>query len=129
MKLNRMLGIALAAGTSLAIGLGATACSRDYTAAYVYSASNSTGTISAFAVDYESGILTQIAGSPFATQFTNPKTLVATPDSKYVYLIGGSQNAEVEEFAVGTDGKLYAQNTYNITGTYPTAAAVYYNVS
>ena len=87
MKFDGMLRIAMTAGMSLAIGLGATACSRDYTAAYVYSASNSNGTISGFAVDYETGILTQLSGSPFTTQFTNPITIVASPDNKYVYLI------------------------------------------
>ncbi len=28
------------------------------------------------------------------------------------------------EFAIGTDGKLYPQNTYNIAGSLPTAAAI-----
>ena len=124
MKFNTLVRTALATGMSLAMGLGLTACSRDYVAAYVYSASSTNGTVSAFAVDYQSGILTQIAGSPFASTLTNPSTLVAAPNGKFVYVLGGSQNAQVEEFAVGTDGKLYGQNTYNLTGTYPTAAAI-----
>jgi 6-phosphogluconolactonase len=119
-----MVRTALAAATSLAISLGLSACSRDYTAAYVYSASASTGAISAFGVDYQSGVLTQVNGSPFASQLSNPVTLVAAPNNKYLYVIGGTQNSEVEEFSIGTDGKLYGSNTYNITGTYPTAAAV-----
>jgi 6-phosphogluconolactonase len=124
MKFNTIVRTAMAAGMSLAIGLGATACSRDYTADYVYAVSGSNGTISAFGVDYQTGILTQLSGSPFTTQLTNPSTLVAAPSGKFIYVIGGSQNAEVEEFAVGTDGKLYGEHTYNITGTYPTAATV-----
>jgi 6-phosphogluconolactonase (cycloisomerase 2 family) len=117
MKFHAMIRTALAGATSLAIALGTTACSRDYTAAYVYS-------ISGFAVDYQSGVLTPLAGSPFASQLSNPTTLVATPNGKFLYVIGGTQNAAVEEFSVGTDGKIYGQNTYNITGTYPTAAAI-----
>ena len=124
MKFNRIVRTALAAGMSLAVGLGATACSRDYTAAYVYAPSSSNGTITGFAVDYQTGILTQLPGSPFASQLTNPSTIVASPSGKYLYLIGGSQNAEVEEFALGTDGKIYGEHTYNITGTYPTAATI-----
>jgi 6-phosphogluconolactonase len=124
MKFNRMVRTATAAATSLAISLGLSACSRDYTAAYVYSTSASTGTISAFGVDYQSGVLTQVNGSPFASQLTNPTTLVPAPGGGFLYAIGGTQNAEVEEFTIGTDGKLYGQNTYNITGTYPTAAAI-----
>jgi 6-phosphogluconolactonase (cycloisomerase 2 family) len=124
MKFNAMIRTALAGATSLAIGLGTTACSRDYTAAYVYSSSATNGTVSGFAVDYQTGVLTPLSGSPFGSQLSNPTTLVPTPNGKYFYLIGGTQNAEVQEFAIGTDGKLYGQTTYNITGTYPTAAAI-----
>jgi 6-phosphogluconolactonase len=128
MKFNTMIRNAMAATMSLALGLGTVACSRDYTADYVYSISASGGangaTISAFAVDYQTGILTQISGSPFGTTLSNPTTVVSTPNGANIYVIGGSQNSEVEEFAVGTDGKLYGANTYNITGTYPTAAAI-----
>ncbi len=124
MKFNTMVRGTLATAISLAMAFGLTACSRDYTDAYVYSASSQNGTISAFAVDYQSGVLTQIAGSPFASQLSNPTTLVAAPNGKFIYVIGGTQNSQVEEFAVGTDGKLYGQNTYNITGSYPTAAAI-----
>ncbi len=124
MKFHAMIRTALAGATSLVLALGTTACSRDYTAAYVYSVSASNGTISGFAVDYQSGVLTPLAGSPFATQFSNPTTLVAAPNGKFLYVIGGTQNADVEEFSIGTDGKIYGQNTYNLTGTYPTAAAI-----
>ncbi|MGI4827971.1 MAG: lactonase family protein [Janthinobacterium lividum] len=115
---------AVIGGASLAMTLGLTSCSRDYTVGYVYSVSKSNGTVSAYAIDYETGILNQIAGSPFTTPFTNPTTLVAAPNNQFVYVIGGSQNAQVEEFQVGTDGKLYGQHTYSLTGTYPTSAAI-----
>ena len=124
MKFHRMIRPTLAAAASLAVSLGFAACSRDYVAAYVFAASNASGSISSYGVDYQSGVLTQVNGSPFPSQLTNPVTLVAHPNNKYLYLIGGTQNAEVEEYAIGTDGKLYGQNTYNITGTYPTAAAL-----
>jgi 6-phosphogluconolactonase len=124
MKFNTMTRTGMAAVTSLALALGVTACSRDYTAAYVYSVSSSAGTVSAYAVDYQSGVLTQLSGSPFATQFTNPQTVVSTPSGKFIYVVSGNQNAQVEPFAVGTDGKLYGQPVVNITGTYPTAATI-----
>lgn len=124
MKFNTFHRTAKAVALSLAIGLGTTACSRDYTAAYVYAVSNSTGQINAYAVDFQSGVLTQISGSPFVTNLTNPSTVVAAPNGKTIYVIGGSQNANVEVFSVGSDGKLYGQATPNITGTTPTAAAI-----
>jgi 6-phosphogluconolactonase len=131
MKFNTILRNGLATALSLGVGLGFVACSRDYTADYVYaiSAQGSAATgaaISAYAVDFQTGILTQISGSPFSTQLSNPTTVVATPNGKFIFVIGGSQNSEVESFGVGTDGKLYGVHTYNLAanGTYPTAASV-----
>ena len=124
MKFNTINRTAKAVALSLAIGLGTVACSRDYTADYVYSVSNTTGSISAFAVDYQSGVLTQITGSPFASNLQNPVSVVAAPNGKAIYEIGGSYHANVEVFTVGSDGKLYGQATPSITGTYPTAAAI-----
>lgn len=109
---------------SLAVGLGITACSRDYTVAYVYAVSSQTGNVSAFDVDFQSGSLVQIAGSPFASSLTNPITAVTSPSSKFLYVVGGSQDNKVHEMGIGTDGKLYGQNTYNITGSIPTSASV-----
>jgi 6-phosphogluconolactonase len=118
----------LVASLSAAIGLGATSCSRDYVAAYVYApssgGSNNVGSISAYAVDYQTGILNQVSGSPFGTQFGNATTVIAAPDGKHLYLVGGSQNAQIEVFGIGTDGKLYGAQTVNLTGTYPTGAAM-----
>jgi 6-phosphogluconolactonase (cycloisomerase 2 family) len=124
MKFNTFNRTAKAVALSLALGLGTTACYRDYTAAYVYSVSNSTGQINAYAVDFQSGVLTQISGSPFLTNLTNPSTVIAAPNGKTIYVIGGSQNANVEVMSVGSDGKLFGQATPNITGTSPTAAAI-----
>lgn len=124
MSLNNIVRSAAVGAASLALALGLTACSRDYTVAWVYAVSASNGTISAYGVDYQTGILNQVSGSPFTTPFTNPVRVIAAPNNKFIYVIGGSQNAQVEEFAVGTDGKLFGQHTYNLTGTYPTNATV-----
>lgn len=114
----------MAAGISVAIGLGATACSRDYVSDYVYTVSASSGSINGFAVDYQTGILSQITGSPFQTGFTRETAVVPSPDGKFLYVLSGSEDSKVIEFAVGTDGKLYGQHTYSLTGTYPTAMAI-----
>lgn len=124
MRLKNIIRSTVAGGASLALALGLVACSRDYTVAWVYSVSAANGTVSAYGVDYQTGILYQVAGSPFTTPFSNPVTIVAAPNNKFVYVIGGSQNAQVEEFGVGTDGKLYGEHSYNLSGTYPTNAAI-----
>jgi 6-phosphogluconolactonase (cycloisomerase 2 family) len=118
----------MAAGLSAAVGLGVTACSRDYTSDYVYTVSAANGNINAFGVDYQTGILVQINGSPFTTGFTRETTLVPSPDGKNLYVLSGPEDSKVEQFSVGTDGKLYGAHTYSIGGsagaTYPTAMAV-----
>jgi 6-phosphogluconolactonase (cycloisomerase 2 family) len=126
MKFNTINRVAMAAALSLAVGFGTTACTYDYTADYLYAVSNSSGQISAYTVDYQSGVLTQISGSPFPTNLTNPVTVVAAPNGKTIYVIGGSQNANVEVMSVGSDGKLYGLATPSLFGnaTYPTAAAI-----
>ena len=125
MTYKTALKAAMAAGLSVAIGLGTTACSRDYVSDYVYTVSASGPNINGFAVDYQSGILTQITGSPFQTGFQRETGVVSSPDGKFLYVLSGSEDSGVEEFAVGTDGKLYGSHTYKLGGvTYPTAMAI-----
>ncbi len=126
MKFNKLSRTAKAVVLSLAIGLGSTGCIRDYTSDYLYAVSNTNnGAISAYAVDYQTGVLTTLSGSPFTSNLTNPSTVVAAPNGKTIYVIGGSENAQVEVMSVGEDGTLYGAATPNLPGTatYPTAAA------
>lgn len=126
MTLNQMGRRTMASVVSLAMGLGLTACSRDYTLAYLYTTSatqSTTGVINAYAVDYQSGALVQLADSPVSSGYKNPVTLVTTPDGKFLYVVH-RDDSNVAEFAIGTDGKLYAQHTYNVIGSFPMAAAI-----
>ncbi len=125
MMLNKMGRVALASSLSLALALGATACNRDYTVAFVYmtTAKSTTGLIDAYAVDYQSGALTQLADSPIATSGKNPVAIITSPNGLYVYVVQ-RDDSSIEEFAVGTDGKLYPQTTYSSTGSFPLAAVV-----
>lgn len=129
MKLNKIGRGALASIVSVALGLCTTACSRDYTLSYVYvtnakpaSAGATNGTVTAYAVDYLQGTLTPLPDSPIAAG-KNPVTVVATPNGETLYVIN-HDDSTVMQFAIGTDGKLYLKNTVNMTGSFPTAAAV-----
>ena len=116
----------LAAIVSAGLGLGTVACSRDYTVAFVYATASTlttSGVVDGYQVDYQSGALTQLANSPTQSGGRNPVTLVASPSGKYIYVIH-RDDSSVVEFAVGTDGKLYAQHTYNTLGSFPLSAAV-----
>lgn len=126
MKFSQLGQLALASAVSAALVLGITACGQSNTIDFVYvsSAGNSTqGNIYAYAADGESGALSQIVGSPFPTG-RNPIALLTTPNEKVVYSLSHDDNT-VEEYSVGSDGKLYSQNTYNPkSGTNPNGMAI-----
>ena len=116
---------ALAAAMLLPVAFGLTSCTRDYTVDYLYvTASNKSGagSINEYLVDYQSGALVAVSGSPIATG-VNPVAIVTTSNGLFVYVVNQGDST-VQEFAVNTaDGSLSAKNTYK-TGNTPTAAAI-----
>jgi len=128
MKWNRFGRRSLASILSIGL-LSVTACSRDYVLAYVYvttakplTGSSPNGGISAYSVDYQIGSLNPLADSPVEAG-RNPVTLIATPNGLSLYVIN-HDDSTVGEYAIGTDGKIYLENTYNMTGSSPTAVAM-----
>ncbi len=129
MKWNNIGRGSLASILSIAL-LSVTACSRDYVLAYVYvttaqpltPSSSQNGGVSAYSVDYQIGSLNPLADSPIPAGRT-PITLIPTPNGLNLYVIN-QDDATVGEYSIGTDGKIYLQNTYNVTGSHPTAVAM-----
>ena len=125
-----------ALGVSLAVGLGMTACSRDYTLAYVYvtaATASTSGLVNEYAVDYQTGALTPLAETSISSGGANPAALVPSPNGQNLYVINnGQSSSNVVQFQIGTDGKLYGavttplvQNTdASIVGAHPTALAI-----
>lgn len=122
---RRAATASIASILSLAMGLGLTACSRDYTVGYVYTTTSQAnpGLISGYKVDYQSGTLDTLADSPIPSGGKNPIAIVAAPNAKSLYAIH-RDDSSVVFFNIGTDGKLYAAHTYNVSGSFPTAAAI-----
>ncbi len=126
MVLKKMGRFGMASAVSLALGLGITACSRDYTVAFVYAASSTrgtTGVINGYKVDYQSGALQQLTDSPIPATYKNPVALIAAPDGKTIYVVFRDDSVVVP-YGVGTDGKLYPEKTSNVDGTFPTAVTI-----
>jgi 6-phosphogluconolactonase len=126
MTFKRIGRTAQASILSLAMALGVTACSNDYTVSYVYMATSKTlphGLINVYQVDYQSGFLYPMADSPVDAGGRDTVGLVVAPNNLFLYTVNNF-DSDVVEFAIGTDGKLYPENTYNITGSLPTAAAI-----
>ncbi len=125
LKKTRIGRGALAAGLSVALGLGATACNHDWDVGYVYmtAAKANPGLVNGYKVDYQSGHLDPLEDSPIPSGGRNPVGLVAAPNGKHIYVLN-HDDSSVVWVAIGTDGKLYPQVTYNTTGSFPTAAAI-----
>jgi 6-phosphogluconolactonase (cycloisomerase 2 family) len=129
MKL-RYIGRAVWAGAvSVGLAVGIAACGKDNTIDYLFvaNAANSPGQINVYLVDGESGSLTQIPDSPYRSGATNggrnPIALATTPNLLYLYVLNHDDNTIVK-FGIGTDAKLYPQNTYNTPGNNPTSLRV-----
>jgi 6-phosphogluconolactonase (cycloisomerase 2 family) len=113
----------------MAVGLGMTACSRDYTLGYLYvtNAKATPGQITAYSIDYQSGALTQLTGSPFSSGGNNPVTLAASPNNQFVYVVNQGTSTVVA-YTIGSGGQLTAGKASavlasNATST-PTSIAV-----
>ena len=125
MKLSKFGRIALVSVVSLGLGFGVTACGPSNTIDFLYvtASKQNPGQISVYKVDSEAGVLYQITDSPYGSGGRNPVADVASPNGKNLYVINHDDNTIVE-FAIGTDGKLYPQQTCNMPGSYPMQLAV-----
>ena len=125
MKLSKFGRIALASVVSLGLGFGATACGPSNTIDYLYVTASklNPGQISVYKIDSVAGRLYQITDSPYGSGGRNPVADVTSPNGKNLYVINHDDNTIVE-FAIGTDGKLYPQQTCNLPGSYPMQLAV-----
>src|SRR5579871_2727436 len=127
MSLRKLGRATMAATMSLAMGFGLTACTRDFTVAYVYVTmapkNGQGGGVAEYAADYSSGALVAVNGSPVQAG-NNPIYVVAAPNGQFIYVLN-HDDSTVQEFAVNmNDGSLSSKNTYPITGTFPTSATV-----
>ncbi len=129
MKFNSISRIGAALVLSLAVCLGLTACSRDYTVGFLYvtsakgNASNANGTLTEFGIDYQTGSLIRLASSGQDSGGRNPVALAITSNQKTVFVVNRDDN-NIVNFAIGTDGKLYSQKTVTVAGSYPVALGI-----
>jgi 6-phosphogluconolactonase len=139
MKLNRSSRLVIVAAASLLAATLITACSQltqTLTVDFVYvtsakAASPNTcatnphcddGEINVFEINSESGRMRQIPTSPFVSSGRNPVAEAVSADYQNLFVVNQDDNTIVQ-FVIGTDGKLYPQDTVNTPGIYPMAIA------
>jgi 6-phosphogluconolactonase len=125
MKFSKLGRIALASVVTLGLEFGVTACGPSNTIDFLYvtSSQQNPGQINVYKVDSQAGALIPIPDSPYSSGGRNPVADVASANGKNLYVVNHDDNTVVE-FAIGTDGKLYPQQTCNMPGSYPTQLAV-----
>jgi 6-phosphogluconolactonase (cycloisomerase 2 family) len=126
---------------SMGVVLGITSCVQSYTVGYLYvtgtataSSSGTSGIISGYKIDHNTGKLSAIHGLPVSSGGANPVRAVLLSSSRFLYVLnrgttasGGSdcttadpcQNANITVFAVGGNGILTPQETFYPNGINP----------
>ena len=128
MKFNKSGQLLLVSAASLLVAGLVTACGT-LTVDFVFVASskaagtNSYGEIDVFEVNSQSGRMRQIPTSPFPSGGRNPVAEAVSSDNTNLYVVNHDDNSIVQ-FVIGSDGKLYPQNTINTPGIFPVAVAV-----
>jgi 6-phosphogluconolactonase (cycloisomerase 2 family) len=128
MKFNKSGQLLLVSTASLLLSGLVTACGT-LTVDFVFVASskaagtNSYGEIDVFEVNSESGHMRQIPTSPFPSGGRNPVAEAVSSDKTNLYVVNEDED-NIVQFVIGSDGKLYPQNTVDTPGSYPFAVAV-----
>lgn len=125
MKLINIGRASFAAAACVGAGLLLASCNPNATIDYVFvtSVDNGTGQVSSYHVESETGVLSEVAGSPVLSQGNNPVAEVASPNGAYLYVANEGSN-NVAEFNIGTDGQLVAGKTYTTPGSEPVSLAI-----
>ena len=125
MKLNKPIQLLAISAASLLAAAFLSACAT-LTVDFVYvtcakaAGPNNYGEVNVFEINSQSGRMRQIPTSPFFSGGRNPVADVVSADQGTLYVVNRDDNTIVQ-FTIGTDGKLYPQNTVNTPGIFPIA--------
>jgi 6-phosphogluconolactonase len=132
MKFNKPGQLLLVSAASLVVAGLMTACSQltgTLTVDFVFVTSakaagaDNYGEVDVFEINSESGHMRQIPTSPFPSGGRNPVAEAVSSDNTNLYVVNEDDNTIVQ-FIIGSDGKLYPQNTVNTPGVFPLAVSV-----
>jgi 6-phosphogluconolactonase (cycloisomerase 2 family) len=139
----KKFGKALLMGVlSAGIIFGVTSCVESYTVGFLYvtgtvtASSGSSGIISGYKIDHNTGKLNTIDGLPVSSGGANPVRAVLTLGSRFLYVLNRGvnnagngncygvgaaecQNANITQYAVGGNGILTPQETFYTQGLNP----------
>jgi len=127
MKLNKPIQLLAISAASIAAAAFMSACAT-LTVDFVYvtcaraAGPNNYGEVNVYEINSQSGRMRQIPTSPFFSGGRNPVAEAVSPDQGSLYVVNRDDNTIVQ-FTIGTDGKLYPENTVNTPGIFPVSVA------
>ena len=127
MKLNKPIQLLAISAASIVAAAFLSACAT-LTVDFVFvtcakaAGPNNYGEVNVFEINSQSGRMRQIPTSPFFSGGRNPVAEAVSPDQADLYVVNRDDNTIVQ-FIIGSDGKLYPQNTVNTPGIFPIAVA------
>jgi 6-phosphogluconolactonase len=136
MKFRKFGKTVLTAALSMGIVISLSSCARSFTSGFLYvtgtvtSTPTGNGVISGFKIDNNTGKLTALHGLPVASGGANPIRMVLLTGGNFVYVLNQGDgtncnsanvcnNSNITEFAVGGNGILTPQGTFNTQGFNP----------
>ena len=128
MKFSKFARATLAATLSLGVAGSFTACGPnglDNTVDYMFviNTKNNPGQINAYKLDYQSGSLLQITGSPYSSGGADPVGVVTSPNYQNLYVVNRGSN-QIVQFTIGSGATLTQKNVYTTPGSSPNAVAI-----
>jgi 6-phosphogluconolactonase len=126
MKFSKLGRATLAAAFSLGMAASLTACGPNglnNTVDYAFVISAKSSQIDVYALDYQSGSLSPISGSPYSSGGSNPVALATSPNYENLYVVNRDDNSVIQ-FAIGANGTLTQKNKYNTPGSLPNAVSI-----
>jgi 6-phosphogluconolactonase (cycloisomerase 2 family) len=122
MKFNKSSQLLVVSAVSLLTAGLITACATATTDFVFVTSSKAAGTssygeVDVFEINRVSGYMRQIPTSPFPSGGRDPVAEATSPDNTNLYVVNQLDNTIVQ-FLIGSDGKLYPENTYDTTGNY-----------
>jgi 6-phosphogluconolactonase len=128
MKFGKVGQVVLVSAIALVVASLFTACGTltvDFL--FVPTSKLTPGQVQVYEVDSETGGLRTIPTSPFPSGGRDPIAEAVSPapigNIESLYVANQDDN-NIEQFTIGTDGKLYPQSTINTPGSFPMALAI-----
>lgn len=130
MKFRNLGQILMASVVSVGLCLGVTSCSNSFTVGWLYTIGTSTtnqtsGQITGFGINNNTGQLSIIKNSPFGSGGANPIRAVVYPGGRFLYVLNAMDGVtgNIALFTIGGRGVLSYQQTYNTQGNVPISIA------